>query len=362
MAATKIIVTNLASFISALNTASNQDTTCISIELPGPNVLNLSNTITLPTVLGNTRNQLIIEGNGVTIRPGNPNTWSGSNIPLMNRASSATNTSYIIKDINFEGPNCSGLFLNNCIDSVIDNCRFFSMSKGLVLTSCNNFTIKNCQAQSVSTYGYEITNSNVGSLNNTKFIASSSNNSSSIGYYIYQSNAVSMYDCSSLGVSNKHIEFNSNGNTSVNSFAIKNINLEDWLSIGIDLSLSTGYVKIDGLNTQYSGTSGDKPLINTSSFTLPSSPYPHLYVENIPYLTNSVKFQTLGGVLPNCSVVPSGNVVVWSFKEVYVNGGDVFAPGKWVQSLIPYYRYSEVFDESKTIVTNYMKVNTNIIS
>lgn len=360
MAATKIIVTNLAGFISALNTASNQDTTCISIELPGPNVLNLSNTITLPTTLGNTRNQLIIEGNGVKIKPGNPNTWPGPSIPLMNRGSSATNTSYIIRDINFEGPNCNGLVLNNCIDSIIENCRFYSVNVGLALYNCNNFTIKNCQTESNSNYGYYIVNSNIGSISNSKFTAPSTTNST--GYYIFGSNAVSMYDCSSLGVSNKHIEFNSNGNTLVNSFAIKNINLDDWISVGIDLSLSTGYVKIDGLNTTFSGTSAEKPLIYASASTLPSSPFPHLYVENVPDLLPNAKFQTVGGVTPNCPTVPSGNVVVWSFKEVYTNGGDLFAPGKWVGGYIPYYRYSEVFDESKTIKTNYMKVNTNIIS
>lgn len=359
MAATKIIVTNLASFINALNTASNQDTTCISIELPGPNVLNLSNTITLPTVLGNTRNQLIIEGNGVKIKAGN--IWPAPSVPLMNRGSSVTNTSYIIRDINFEGSNnCNGLELNNCIDSVIENCRFFSVNVGLALYECNNFTIKNCQAQSNNAYGYYIVNSNVGSISNSKFIAPN-NSGTSTGYYIFGSNAVSMYDCSSTGVANKHIQFDSNGRTDVNSFSMKNINLDDWTNIGIDLALSTGYVKIDGLNTINSGIGSEKPLINASAFTLPA-PYPHLYVENVPFLAVPAKFQTTNAVPPNCPTVPQGNTVVWSFKEVYTNGGDLFSVGKWVQGLIPYYRYSEVFDPSKTIVTNYMKVNTNIIS
>jgi hypothetical protein len=363
MAATKIIVTNLAGFISALNTASNQDTTCISIELPGPNVLNLSNTITLPTTLGNTRNQVIIQGNGVTIRPGN--IWPGPSIPLMNRGSSVNNTSYIIRDINFEGSNnCNGLILNDCIDSVIENCRFYSVNVGLALYTCNNFTIKNCQTESNSTYGYYIVNSSVGSISNSKFIAPPANNIVSTGYYIFGSNAVSMYDCSSIGIANRHIQFDSNGNTSVNSFSIKNINLDDWANIGIDLKLSTGYVKIDGLNTRFSGIAGvtDKPLINGYTYGVNNVPFPHLYVENVPYLTDAVKFQTTNGVLINCPTVPQGNTVVWSFKEVYTNGGDLFFPGRWVQSLIPYYRYSEVFDESKTIKTNYMKVNTNIIS
>lgn len=366
MAATKIIVTNLAGFINALNTASNQDTTCISIELPGPNVLNLSNTITLPTVLGNTRNQLIIEGNGVTIRPNNPNTWPNPSNPLMNRPSSATNTSYVIKDINFEGSNkCNGLVLNNCVDSIIDNCRFFSVNIGLSLYECNNFTIRNTQSESNSFWGYFIVNSNVGSISNSKFIAppfnGNSSNATCVGYYIFASNAVSMYDCISSGVANKHIEFSSNGNTNINSFSIKNINLGDWTNIGIDLALSTGYVKIDGLNTTNSGIGNEKPLINASSYTLPA-PYPHLYVENVPFLAGPAKFQTTNAVPPNCPTVPQGNTVVWSFKEVYTNGGDLFSVGKWVQGLLPYYKYSEVFDESKTIKTNYMKVNTNIIS
>jgi len=364
MAATKIIVTDLSGLISALNTVSNQDTTCISIELPGPNVLTPSNTITLPTSLGNTRNQVIIEGNGVTIKPANVNTWP-LNVPLMNRGSSATTTSYIIRNINFEGGSrTNGLILNNCVDSIIENCRFDTMPYGLQLYSCNNFTIKNCQSQNNNTYGYYIEKSNVGSISNSKFTAPTpiNNIATSVGYYIYESNAISMYDCSSTGLSNKHIQFDSKGNTLVNSFSIKNINLDNWTNLGIDLALSTGYVKIDGLNTINSGQGSEKALINASSFALAGVPYPHLYVENIPYLDGSVKFQTLDGVPPNCSIVPQGNTVVWSFKEVYTNGTNLFSPARWVQSLIPYYRYSEVFDPSKTIVTNYMKVNTNIIS
>jgi hypothetical protein len=236
----------------------------------------------------------------------------------------------------------------------------------LSLIACNNFTIKNCQTESNNTYGYYITNSNVGSINNCKFTAPSTSGIST-GYYIFRSNAVSMYDCSSLGVANKHIQFNSNGDTLVNSFSIKNINLDNWTNMGIDLALSTGYAKIDGLNTRLSGTTSDKALINASSFPIPSTPFPHLYVENVPYLDIAAKFQTLGGVLPSCPTLPQGNVVVWSFKEVYTNGTDLFSPSRWIgppglAGLIPYYRYSEVFDESKTIVTNYMKVNTNIIS
>jgi hypothetical protein len=356
MAATKIIVTNLASFISALATASGQDTTCISIELPGPNVLALSNTITLPTTLGNTRSQLIIEGNGVTIKPANPGSWPGPSIPLMNRPSSVSTTSYIIKDINFEGPNCNGLVLNNCIDSVIDNCRFFSMGTGLTMYNCNNFTIRNCQLDSLGSYGCYIVDSNVGSISNSKFKAATLNTTAT-AYYIFRSNAISMYDCSSLGVVSKHIDFDSNGNTSTNSFSVKNMNIDSWTAAGIDLKLTTGYVKIDGLNTIYGGT-----LIKATSYVANTSPNSHLYVENVPYLANNVLFETTNGVVPGCNPPVPSDAVVWSFKEVYTNGIDLFSASRWVGGLIPYYRYSEVFDESKTIVTNYMKVNSNIIS
>ena len=362
MAATKIIVTDLPGLITALATASGQDTTYISIELPGPNVLQLVSLITLPTSLGNTRNQLIIEGNGVTIKPANAAGWA-ANTPLMERPAVGTNkTSYVIKDINFEGGNSAyGLSLNACDDSVIDNCRFYNTPYGLKLNACNNFTIRNCQGESINAYGYHISNSNVGSISNTKFQAPPAI-TTPISYYIFNSNAVSMYDCSSRGTVNKHIEFDSNGNKDVNCFSIKNINLDNWTNIGIDLGLSTGYAKIDGLNTTQSGAASNLPLINAYTYALPSTPYPHLYVENVPYLSGTVKFQTTNGIPPNCYTLPTGNMVVWSFKEVYTNGGSIFNPSRWVSTLIPYYRYSEVFDESKTIVTNYMKVNSNIIS
>ena len=122
MAATKIIVTDLASFLAALSTASGQDTTCISIELPGPNVLYLTNTITLPTTLGNSRNQLIIEGNGVTIKP-NTAAGLGAGVPLMSKAAALSQNSYVIKDINFDGLGSSstGLDINFSIGTIIDN-------------------------------------------------------------------------------------------------------------------------------------------------------------------------------------------------------------------------------------------------
>jgi hypothetical protein len=356
MAATKIIVTNLASFISALSTASGQDTTCISIELPGPNVLAISSSITLPVSLGNSKKQLIIEGNGVTIQP-TTNAGLGAGVPLMSKAFNLANTSYVLRDINFDGlaSSTTGLDINFSYDVVVDNCSFNNLQDGLTLRTCGNFTVRNCQAKSISNYGYNFITSIVGSISNTRFEGKNAGNS--IGYNFSQSAGISMYDCTSAGSTNKHIVFDSLGNTAINNFSIKNINLGAWTSIGIDLALTTGYVKIDGLSTNFGGT-----LIKATSYVANTSPNPHLYVENVPYLVNNALFETTNGVVPGCNPPVPSDAVVWSFKEVYTNGIDLFSASRWVGGLIPYYRYSEVFDESKTIVTNYMKVNSNIIS
>ena len=154
-----------------------------------------------------------------------------------------------------------------------------------------------------------------------------------------------------------HILFESAGDVNTNSFAVKNITLGPSNSAAISLSLTTGYVKIDSINTTSGGI-----LIRAVAYVANTSPNPHLYVENVPFLANNALFETTNGIIPGCPAPVPSDAVVWSFKEVYTNGTDLFSPSRWIGGLIPYYRYSEVFDESKTIVTNYMKVNTNIIS
>lgn len=360
MAATKIVVTNLATFLSALSTASGQDTTCISIELPGPNVLVVSSTINLPTILGNSKKQLIIEGNGVTIRPFSA-AGLGAGVPLMGKASALSQNSYVIKDINFDGLGSSttGLDINFSVGTIIDNCRFDSLQDGLTLTNVSNSTVRDCQAVSINNYGYNVVGSSNIGFNNTSFTGASITNS--IGFYIWQSPSVSLTNCSA-STGNKLIQFDSNGDSKVNNFFINNITLGQWNTIAIDLMLSTGFVKIDGLYTNQGGAASQASLINGGCYALGAYPNPHLYVENIPYLISKVLFQTTNGSVPGCNIPAPSDAVVWSFKEVYTGGGNLFAGSKWVSSLIPYYRYSEVFDESKTIVTNYMKVNSNIIS
>jgi len=360
MAATKIIVTNLASFISALSTASGQDTTCISIELPGPNVLAISSTINLPTSLGNSKKQIIIEGNGVTIKPASA-AGLGAGVPLMAKAFSLSQNSYVIKDINFDGLGSSttGLDINFSLGSIIDNCRFDGLQDGLTLTNAFNCTVRDCQAVSINNYGYKVVGSANVSINTSSFTGKNFTNP--IGFYIQQSFSVSLTDCSA-GTGNKLVQFDSKGDINVNNFFIRNMTLGQWNTIGIDLALTTGFVKIDGLHVGLSaGLASGAVLINAISYVANTSPNPHLYVENIPFLSNAVKFQTTNGVLPGCNPPAPSDAVVWSFKEVYTNGINLFSPTLWTTG-IPYYRYSEVFDESKTIVTNYMKVNTNIIS
>jgi len=77
--------------------------------------------------------------------------------------------------------------------------------------------------------------------------------------------------------------------------------------------------------------------------------YPHLYVENVPWISTGTRFETLGAS------------VVWSFNEV-AQGENIFTISRWNNGVVPYFYYSEYFNESKGIITNLMKVNNKTIS
>jgi hypothetical protein len=107
----------------------------------------------------------------------------------------------------------------------------------------------------------------------------------------------------------------------------------------------------------YGGSSSTSTLIRAySSVTNYSNP--HLYVENIPFMHNNVKFETVGGIILGCTPAVPSDVVVWDFKEIY-DGQNIFSATRWIGGYVPYYRYAEFFNESKKIITNSITVNGN---
>ena len=111
MSVNKYIATNAATFATAVAdmALSNVDYTTISIEQTagapglGGDVLELASTVVIPpNFLGNLSKVLIIEGNGITIRP-NTSAGLGTDIPLIKRNNPLDNKScsIIFRNINF---------------------------------------------------------------------------------------------------------------------------------------------------------------------------------------------------------------------------------------------------------------------
>ena len=80
---------------------------------------------------------------------------------------------------------------------------------------------------------------------------------------------------------------------------------------------------------------------------------------NFPDGGNQILFYLIARAWILLTPEPS-NAVVWEFKEVY-DGNIIFSAARWVNSIIPYHRYAEYFQESKKITTNSITVNGNPI-
>lgn len=380
--ANKVIVTNLAALNAALAAAATNTTTCISIELAAGDTLNTPSPIILPPTLGNASKKLIIEGNGTRIRPATVAGIPGQSLMMRKNPSlDSKGCSFIIRDLEFDGrsgatTNTSGLELCNSTDSIIENCLFYDVTNGLVLRNDYNTTVDNCSVVNHSGNAFETnygdwvgattTNSYTSKVTFNQCRHFGFNASSSYGWYLNATPGISINNSISEGKVLTAVYFDSLGYSSVGlvagGFAVNNFNITNLsiagistLGYGIRLRLSDGYTKISGLHTSATGV-----LIYADAYAIAGASNPHLYVENIPYLNNTTKFQTVGGVVIGCPVPEPSDVVVWEFKEVY-NGSTIFSSARWVGGYIPYHRYAEYFEESKKITTNSMTVNGNPI-
>ena len=370
----KIVVTNATTFQAALTAAATNNTSLISIEIPGNNAdtsINVTNPFVLPSTLGNSNQKLIIEGNGVTFIPvGN---FTGAMIIRKNPSFDNVDCSFVIKDIHFNGNtnSCTGVELCNASDIIIENCNFSNSSFGLILRNITNGVVNNCQAVGISARGYSVdinTSSTItkSGCKNITFNQCRFNNtrnealSVATAFFIKGGAQTVINECISRGSANTHIRFDSGGMDSNGNSYVTNFNVNNFTFDGtnddtpaIYLSLSEGFAKLSGLYTS------DPGVIVYAENTVGTATLPHLYVENIPYLNGQAKFQTTGGISLSCPTVLVRSVV-WSFNEIY-QGNNIFGAGRWVNDLIPYYRYAEFFDDSKKITTNSITVNGNPI-
>lgn len=353
MAQNVVVVTTEAQLQAALSNAEFQPISCISIQ---DDIIELTAPLQLPKSLYCRSKQLVIDGNGSTIAPAIGNTLSQLMIRSASTQSEALNTmqsqAFIFKNICFDGRGSGvGLDLAATYGSSIENCKFQALTEGLHLRFCLMTRVVSCLTVGISGIAFVAdkgnwtgaSNSNSQS-NHTRFEQCRvfNSNGAYAAFALYAASGIVIDQCISEGSQpNYHIFFDSQCSSVVKDFTMRNTHLESSATVaGIKLRLSGGYARITGLYSQY-----DQILIDAEA----ASGYPHLYVEDVPWLTGGTTFKTLG------------TAVIWSFNEVW-QGDTIFAITRWVGGTIPYYRYSEFFNQSKQIITNSMKVNNKTIS
>ena len=354
MPANRVNVNNQSEFQTALNNASTLPRSCIEIT---NDLIELTSPLVLPKSLNTQSKKLIINGNGATIRPA-----AGVTLPaLMQRVpanqSEALNVmqsqAFIIRDLMFDGRGTTtiGLDLAATYASAIENCSFKSLQTGLHLRFALMTRVVNCLTNAISGTAFIADKGNWTSASNSN---SQSNHTRFEQCRVFNANgafaAFAMYAASGMvldqcisegGNPSYHIFFESQGSTVVKDLTVRNTHLESVATIaGIKLRLAGGYATLNDIYSQY-----DMVLIDAEA----ASGYPHLYVNNVPWLTGGTQFKT------------TGTNVIWSFNEMF-QGDQIFSTTRWVGGVVPYYRYSEFFNQSKQIITNSMRVNNNTIS
>ena len=382
MSANKIVVTNVAAFIAAVDpTSATSDYTCIEIESASGDEFVLSSTLNIPPdFTGTSSKRLIIEGNGITIKCAAGGFGNDTALISRKSVSDVKSCSLIFRNINFDcqGNQMTALELYNATDVVIENCRFNNCKTGLILKCIDTAAINNCTATNITAFGFYVgvselvTNPNPTLripaarcnniiFNNCKVLGS--NASSAIGYSLIDAVACELSNCQAKNLLLTGIEFIESIITP-NGIKINNFTIfaNTPGTTGVKLVMGTGYAVIDGYFAYALGVAGivvDGSALSNSGVNFP---LPHIYVNRLPFLQPSYKFSTVGGIAANspCNIPQPTGVAVWEFNEVF-DGDNIFSAARWNGGFIPYYRYAEFFSESKTILTNAMTINSKPI-
>lgn len=359
MPTNRVSVTNQVQFQTALNNAAVQPISYIDIEV---DKILLTSPLILPQTLGSPGNQLIINGAGCTLEA----TVAGAITHLMKvdtpgsqiTANNMLANRFIIRDLTFNGRNANtiGLELHATSGSEVHDCRFVGCSTSFTAQYSPGTRVTNCFSSNAAGIGFEFTKGNYPGQLQSKFLGSPNSrleqcrvhhpaSSYAAVNIIASGNVVLDQVTSDKGSPQYHIYFDSNSYDGANTVVMNNLQLYTAATTaGIKLKLYDGYAKINNL-IHYS----DQILIDAES----QFDYPKVYVEYMPNITSGTIFKTGG----QCGA----SDVIWSFYETQI-GEDIFSPTRWDGNNVPVYRYSEYFNNSKGIVTNYMKVNNNVIS
>jgi hypothetical protein len=263
--------------------------------------------------------------------------------------------------------------------------------------------VSNCLAESIYTTAYTATSTNAwNSTVNFNLLStysrnitfnkctSSLNENALYGFLIQKTANAVLNDCIGNGSTAgtvHHVFFDSqggllsSGNELINNFNIYNITINSPVKGTTDpcptggllyqgalirikaagsLTASGCYAKIDGLHLNPNVI--DSVVVDASS----GKGFNDLYVYNVPYLNGGSQFSTDGGIILanlNCSTPPTTGTI-WEFKETF-DATNIFTAGRWVNSVIPFYRFADNFSfssRSKSYLTNFMMINNKTVS
>ncbi len=216
--------------------------------------------------------------------------------------------------------NVHDLQLDNFYDGIVFRFCLMGTIRNIMINGVTNVAI-NVDRGNWSGVGYANAQSNhtlveqVRVFNNTGAFAA---------FQVLDASGVILRQCISEGGSPKyHVYWDSMGSTVVKDGWLMSIHLESSSTIaGIKLFLASGYFVASGNFSQY-----DNVLYDVEA----SLGYPHIYVENVPWMTGGSKLKT------------KGTSVIWAFSEVAF---DPTNSALWVGATKPYYWYWKGFNQS----------------
>jgi len=374
MAANTRIVNDAATLQTELNNAVNQNISRIVIS---EDFITINAPIILPNNLFAPGKHLIIEGNGCTIKPAVAGVLSY--IMQMNttfQPGTILKSRFTFKDITFDGRSgavpITALELTGTLQSELDNCRFIDCATGLKLQYAPQTRIMNCSAKNITGIAIDInklTSLNPSNAYGSPFCRIENFTIDQRAGMFAAINLIASGNCiisqyASIGpVANQpqyHIYFDSNVWPDANSIIIDNIHFNAAAAVaGISLTMFGGYATISHIVSTI-----DQVLIEASDTqsAFPTATKPRVYVSHYPRISNGTQFRTGKGC--------NKEDIIWEFFDINsdpngTGGRRIFDLSRWWLANVPTHRYSEYFEYStqdKEIVTNSMKVNTNVIS
>ncbi len=218
-------------------------------------------------------------------------------------------------------------------NSSVYNLQLNDFYDGIVFRFCLMGTIRNIMINGVTNVAINVDRGNwlgVGYANAqsnhtlVEQVRVFNNTGAFAAFQVLDASGVILRQCISEGGSPKyHVYWDSMGSTVVKDGWLMSIHLESSSTIaGIKLFLASGYFVASGNFSQY-----DNVLYDVEA----SLGYPHIYVENVPWMTGGSKLKT------------KGTSVIWAFSEVAF---DPTNSALWVGAVKPYYWYWKGFNQS----------------